>query len=276
MPDFDVTAALIPFGFTRLESEIYAFLLGEATATGYRIAQAIGKPVANTYKAIQTLQSKGAIVVEEGGTRLCRAVPSEELIARVSREFDAHRALAKAALGRISPSEEDDRIYQLRSKIQVMQRARQMLSDAKKVALIAASADIVRALADDLTEAAGRSVEVFVKTTEDIPLTRVESFVTGREGDLLRSGHFLRLVVDGEQHLAGVFGPGGDEAQFVWSRNPAFSLLQHEGVAAEIAVLSVAERLEDGAGPKRLARALAQTPHAAETLGGKKLFALEN
>jgi len=47
---------LVPFGFTNLESEIYVFLLGESPATGYRIAQAIGKPAANTYKAIESLR----------------------------------------------------------------------------------------------------------------------------------------------------------------------------------------------------------------------------
>ena len=67
--------ALVPFGFTALESEIYVFLLGESPATGYRVAQGINKPAANTYKAIQTLQSKGAILVEEGSSRFCRAVP---------------------------------------------------------------------------------------------------------------------------------------------------------------------------------------------------------
>ena len=50
--------ALRELGFTELESRIYIFLLEESPATGYRIAQAIEKPVANTYKAIELLYYK--------------------------------------------------------------------------------------------------------------------------------------------------------------------------------------------------------------------------
>ena len=62
--------ALVSFGFTALESEIYVFLLSHSPATGYRVAQGINKPAANTYKALQTLQSKGAILVEESANRM--------------------------------------------------------------------------------------------------------------------------------------------------------------------------------------------------------------
>jgi hypothetical protein len=41
--------ALMALGFTELEARIYTFLLQESPATGYRIAQAIQKPVANTW-----------------------------------------------------------------------------------------------------------------------------------------------------------------------------------------------------------------------------------
>ena len=79
--------ALQTLGFSALEASIYSFLLTESTATGYRIAQALGKPVANTYKGIQALQAKGAVLVEDGSTRLCRAVPPDELMGQMERAF---------------------------------------------------------------------------------------------------------------------------------------------------------------------------------------------
>ncbi|MDO8629132.1 MAG: helix-turn-helix domain-containing protein, partial [Phycisphaerales bacterium] len=74
-PREQVIQTLVPLGFTPLEGEVYAILVAESPATGYRVAQAIGKPVANTYKAIESLERKGAIVVDDGESRLCRAVP---------------------------------------------------------------------------------------------------------------------------------------------------------------------------------------------------------
>ena len=67
---------LVSLGFTALAAEIYAWLPEEAPVTGYRIAQAIGKPAPNVYKAIETLETKGAVMVDEGKSRLCRPVPT--------------------------------------------------------------------------------------------------------------------------------------------------------------------------------------------------------
>jgi sugar-specific transcriptional regulator TrmB len=59
MPIENCIHTLMEFSFSGLEAEIYTFLLRDSPATGYRVAQALGKPVANTYKAIESLQNKG-------------------------------------------------------------------------------------------------------------------------------------------------------------------------------------------------------------------------
>ncbi len=113
MAVMDSVKALADLGFTHLEAEIYAFLLQESPATGYRIAQAIGKPAANTYKAIQTLEQKGAVIVEDGTSRMCRAISSEELLSQLSRDFESKRTTAMASLSRLGHATTDERIYQV-------------------------------------------------------------------------------------------------------------------------------------------------------------------
>src|SRR5580658_1612581 len=115
MPPSDPVHSLADLGFTNLEAEIYAFLLQESPATGYRIAQAIGKPAANTYKAIQTLEQKGAVIVEDGASRMCRAVSSDELLSRLTREFESKRISALTSLSALNHVSSDERIYQMRS-----------------------------------------------------------------------------------------------------------------------------------------------------------------
>src|SRR5215813_11412219 len=103
----DATAALVELGFTALEAEIYTWLAGETSATGYRIAQGIGKPVANTYKAIESLHNKGAILIEEDENRLCRAVPAGELLRALERGFASRRDHAARALANLARPEGD-------------------------------------------------------------------------------------------------------------------------------------------------------------------------
>ena len=90
--------ALCELGFTEIEALVYAFLVGSEAATGYRISHAIGKPTANTYKAIASLAQQGAVQVDEGGNRLVRAVPPDELLAGLERRSREKREAARAAL----------------------------------------------------------------------------------------------------------------------------------------------------------------------------------
>ncbi len=75
--DYD-PGPLQALGFTETEALVYGYLVENSPATGYRISHAIGKQPANTYKALRSLEDKGAIIIESGKSNLCQAVPPEE------------------------------------------------------------------------------------------------------------------------------------------------------------------------------------------------------
>ena len=95
---------LAALGFTDLEAAVYVYLVENSPATAYRVAQGIGKPVANTYKAVESLQQKGAVLVDETKTRLCRAVPPDDLLGRLEKTFETRREAAAQALARLQPA----------------------------------------------------------------------------------------------------------------------------------------------------------------------------
>ncbi len=115
------TQHLVDLGFTALEAEIYTYLLGASAVTGYRVAQALGKPAANTYKAIESLQRKGALMVDDGESRVCTAVPPEELFGALERRFTETREKAEQALAEIGRGGSDERLYQLATGSQVVE-----------------------------------------------------------------------------------------------------------------------------------------------------------
>jgi hypothetical protein len=99
---------LSTLGFTELEAAVYTFLVESSPATAYRVAQGIGRPVANTYKAVESLQQKGAVLVDETGTRLCRGERRRKrsrLRARRPRAGSPARRAATASCGRGSKLE---------------------------------------------------------------------------------------------------------------------------------------------------------------------------
>ena len=70
-------------GFTELEESVYTYLAQKSSAIGYRVAQPIRKPVANTYKAIESLEEKRR--GHDGPNRLS-ALAGEILPARLDEE----------------------------------------------------------------------------------------------------------------------------------------------------------------------------------------------
>src|SRR4051794_22303639 len=105
--------ALVDLGFTDLEADVYVFLLDESPATGYRVAQGTGRLPANVYKAIESLEAKGAVLVDQGSNRHVRALPPDELLALQKRRFEERQNRARKALATVRRSVEDDRVYGL-------------------------------------------------------------------------------------------------------------------------------------------------------------------
>ena len=169
-----IAESLVPFGFTALESEVYVFLLKLSPATGYRIAQGINKPAANTYKAIQSLQAKGAILVEEGPSRLCRAVPLEELMNRLQKNFEQRRKETEKQLKAVGKPTEDTRIYQLVSREQILNRIREMIATAGKSVLMKMPADAIRSIEGDIEKSAQRKIEIRVISNEALVIEGVD------------------------------------------------------------------------------------------------------
>jgi len=219
---------LSEFGFTGLEAEIYAFLLVEWPASGYRIAQAIKKPAANTYKAIETLDQKGAILIEEGDKRLCKPVPLDELIERWGREREALTAKLKSELESTASTEVDARIYTSRSRAFAIGRAQAMLQASKKSAHFLADSAALDQLAEDSQAAIERGVDLVFA---EVP-------------------NGLRIVVDARLSLLG----RGD--LFYFAENPGFADEVEAGLRAELAIDRIRKMLAEGAGGKRITKYL--------------------
>ena len=268
----ETVRALVALGFTGLEAEVYVALVGESPSTGYRIAQSLGKPVANTYKAIESLAAKGAVLVDDGTSRLCRAIPPEELLGRLERAFAERRANAAEALARLRTAPaDDDRVYQMRSAEQVLERARQMLAAAREVVLVDAFPRPLEALAADLEAAAARGVTVAVKAYEPVEIAGVDVFVGPTAAEVLAvwPGQWVNLVADGHDLLLGLLGTDMREVfQAVWSASAYLSWVYHGGVASEIILTAVQSGLHDDAEIDRLWRA-----YMARTRGPRSLIA---
>jgi hypothetical protein len=233
-------------GFTSLEAEVYVLLLGEPSVTGYRIAQALRKPTPNVYKAIESLEAKGAVMIDDAASRLVRPVPPDELLAGIERRFVAEREAAARALRRPGAPAGDDRVYQLRGADQVRDRARAMLARATEVVLVDAFPAPIETLRAELEEVAARGVLIAVRAYAATALEGVQVIEDGDGARVLERwpADWLNVVVDGREHLIALLTRGGGSVhQAIWSGSPYLSWVYHSAVSKEITLAAVLARL---------------------------------
>jgi sugar-specific transcriptional regulator TrmB len=234
-------------GLNQLEAEVYAHLLATEPATAYGVGTALGRPTANVYKAIERLARLGAVLVEEGSSRVCRAVPAAEFLRHTERAFREKTEAAGRALASLRRESFDERVYRVESVAEVLERARQMLAEARRVAVLDAFPRSLAALEPALREAARRGVDVYVEAyaAADIEGAHVVVVPEGARAVAAWRSEQLNLVIDGREHLMALLGADLREVyQAVWSRSVYLSCLQHAGRLTEhtLARLLVAAR----------------------------------
>lgn len=261
--------ALAELGLTPLESEIYAFLLNAPAATGYRIAQAIGKPVGNIYKAIEALESKGAVLTsDDGGNRTARAVAVEEWLRLRTRAFEAACAEATASLAIPAASdaegEVDDGLYRLHTLEQALERTRTVIAEAQRVLIATIAPALVADVAAELSAATHRGVAVAVKTFAPCEIPGAEIVVDPRGGAALEGapGDWLILNSDGRECVHALVHPETRELlTATWSANPLLAWSHYSGIASDVLLAALRRSIASGASTAMLGAELARLEH---------------
>lgn len=244
--------ALVPFGYTALESEVYAFLLKENPATGYRIAQAIGKPAANTYKAIASLERKGALSIEDGESRQCVPVAPQALLGRLAKRYQSDQKGALDALKKVAiPAVTTARLTPVHGTESALGLARNMLGAASGHVLLHAHPSFLEVLRSEI-EAAVLEAPVYILGVETLTLMGVE-WIPPRAA----SGDFvLEMAVDTISGLLATGSGEGSELAGCAGIDHPFGAQVHRLLAAQMAVAEVAKKIAEDAGKKQIARIL--------------------
>lgn len=227
-------SSLKELGFTELEATIYSYLVENSPATPYRVAQKIGKPVANTYKAVEALYQKGAILIDQTNNRLCQAVSPDELLGKLKHSFLDRHQNAIEALSELKPSGDREKIFSLATPQQVFDRCRSLVEQAEAIILVDAFPGVIKTLQPWLEAAAERQITVVLQVYEPIEMKGVETVVFQSAELMLQrwQGQWLILVVDGAEYLfAFLSDEGASVHNAIWCGSAFLALPQHSNLA---------------------------------------------
>jgi sugar-specific transcriptional regulator TrmB len=224
-------------GFNALEAEVYIALLKQGPQTAYKVAKLLNRPTANVYKAMDTLAETGAVEVEAGATRICRAIPIRSLTRQLQVTYKNKLDNAVDCLNNLRPDIAEEGIFRLQSPDQVFQRAREMLKRCRKTLAMDAFPGTLGRLTDDIEKLAARGIEVFVEAYAPVQLSNKISLVVPRVGEAAMQhwqAQQLNLAVDGKEMLVALFNHDLTEVvQANYSSNLYLSCLMYNGLLSE-------------------------------------------
>ncbi len=280
-PEHDQIASLLQtLGLNRLESDVYIFLLqaGEPV-TAYKIGTRLGRPTANVYKAIDTLSRKGAVIVDEGSTRLCRPIPPEEFMGHLRSDWLEKTRVAENALSRVRTIFPDQGVYHLQSVSLVFEKCRQMLANCRKIAVVDAFPKTLAAIQPEIEAAAARGVQVYLQTYVPCEIPEVKIVFPPNADEVLRHWHSqqLNVTVDAKEVMLALLHHNlADVHQAVWTSSLYLACMYQGGLLREHCFHVMANRKDDPDFPADMKYLLETQPfyHTTDIPGQQELFDL--
>ncbi len=228
-----VEEALVSFGLTRQESEVYRALLSEGTMNGYEIAKRVGVSRSNAYTSLASLVEKGAAWLADGSpARYVPVSPAEFCAGRIAALQRAGDVLI-AALPDRKP--DPGTFVTIRGRERSLDRLRAMIGDARERLYIAAPWRELRAMAGEL---AGREDIRLVILTDGDAIESGEVSLSLPRAEIHRVGEWtveLRAIADSSHVLTGdLSGPG--EPTCLYSDQKNFADLFKNALRNEISL----------------------------------------
>lgn len=245
----ELLTTLGDLGFSGLEARVYVELLRCSPQTAYGVAKQCQANKPNTYKALESLYSKGAALLQEEEKRLWRAVPYAELLPAMAARYQKQADRAAEMLAEVSAPPSDPLVYELQSIDAVWSRAQAMLAACQDVAVVEAFPGPLARLAPDIDGAAARGVRVGVRAhDDDVSFEHATVFPSEAGAATLESlrGAWLAITTDSAEFLVAYFDRSMQRVhQALTSSSPILSLLLSDSLGSEMVLGALLRRAKD-------------------------------
>jgi HTH-type transcriptional regulator, sugar sensing transcriptional regulator len=247
----------------QLEAEVYVTLLRQEPMTPYRVGTILERPTANVYKAVEALARRGAVLIEEGESRICRAVPVREFLRELERDFLSVTRDAAAALSRLEAPVADERVYRLSNVAQVIERAIEIVERSRSILVVDAFPQLLAEILPPVRKAVRRRVQVYIQAYEPISIEGANLVMTPLGADAIRhwKSEQLNLIADGREHLLALVSSDLRAVyQAIWSQSLYLSCILHAGRVSEQTIQRLMELRQRKKLPREFAAVLDQHP----------------
>jgi len=238
-----LSSLLREMGLSELEAKVYIWLLENKRSTGYKIAVQTGKPVANTYKALRSLEKKGAVICDNSSNKTYfDTIPVEEFLNKIEKEFIKQREKIIDEVKKLDVQQEPIGIYELQSAELVYEKAAGMIKTAESSLVIDCFPAPLQVIKKELLNKKGENIPILLKNYCDTRfegIRQIEAFKTDIVLDE-HPGQWLLMIKDAAESLIAFFDLSGEELlHSIWIKDPFISLILFNGSTIEFNLFEI-------------------------------------
>lgn len=191
----DITEALMSFGLTRQEANIYFLLCREGELNGYEVSKITGISRSNSYSALAGLVDKGAAYIIEGDAIKYTPVNIKEFCENKIRFMVEN----KNNLIKSIPTKKikDDGYITIKGEKHIMNKFRNMIINAKERAYLFVCEEILNLVLEELRDLIKRGIKVVIITDSSFKFQGAK--VYHKKHNPMQ----IRLIVDSKFVLTG-------------------------------------------------------------------------
>lgn len=228
-----VVSIMNGLGFSSYEAKAYAALVREHPLTGYELSGISGIPRSKIYECIERLDRKKLIVTVEGSPVRYVPVPPDELLRRLSNEFDSSVKTLGILLNEEKENGLIDYIFNISGYEEIIGKAIEIIQGADHHLDISIWNDELEKLLPHLKNVSQHGVKIRLLLFNGYDIDWAEAYHHRTLNKSEYTGRWLSVVKDRSEVLIGqCSGEGGIVA--AWTRNRCIVFVNLKYIEHEI------------------------------------------
>ena len=249
MSNYNLSNKLRELGLNGLETTIYIWLLKNNRSTGYGIASQINKPVANTYKALNSLEKKGAVVSDNSSNnKYYSSVNVEEFLNRIEREFSNTKKEIIGEVNKLQVQQKSGGIYEIKSVEHVYEKAISMINTAETTLLVDCFPSPMKIIKESLSKKSSEGINIFLKNYCDIKIDDINQ-IYSKNPDLPvegLGGEWMTILKDTSESLVALFTKDCKKLKHcIWTKDSFLSFVLFNGSIFEFSYTEIFDKIYD-------------------------------
>ncbi|MFC2156556.1 helix-turn-helix domain-containing protein [Acidobacteriota bacterium] len=241
---------LVDIGLSKLQSRIYLSLLNGVKSTGYQIAKLLNEPAANTYKALESLQKTGLVLLDESTkVKYYTAQPICNYLDQIEHRFASKRKVLEDSIASVVPAPALEGIYGIENIEQLYILVSGLIKKGKDIIALDSSPLPIEYLKKQVGNAAKQGTKVLIKSYTEIEIPGTDVAFCREMGSPIYDQpiQYLHLIVPGEGYITALLDRDNKQLLYgVYTQNLFLSIVAYSGFSTEFFLTKTLESLYKG------------------------------